>query len=87
MGAWAQIIKDSGLTHLSGPMGTCIEGEWSEVMSVVNKCFEALQKDCDRAFLTLQVDYRKGAKGGRLTSMPQAVQQCVEHCSQEKQCH
>ena len=56
-------------------------------MSVVNKCFEALQKDCDRAFLTLQVDYRKGAKGGRLTSMPQAVQQCVEHCSQEKQCH
>lgn len=54
-------IKDSGLPYKFGPMGTSIEGEWKEVMAVVDRCFNELKKDCDRVYMTLKVDYRKGA--------------------------
>jgi uncharacterized protein (TIGR00106 family) len=58
-----KIIKESRLTFKLGPMGTAIEGEWDEVMAVVNRCFEALRKDCNRVYMTIKVDYRKGESG------------------------
>lgn len=35
-----RIIDRSGLPYELTPSGTCIEGEWDEVMSVVHKCHE-----------------------------------------------
>jgi uncharacterized protein (TIGR00106 family) len=58
-----KIIKESGLAFRLGPMGTAIEGEWEEVMGVVNRCFEALRADCPRVYMTLKVDYREGESG------------------------
>ena len=58
-----KIIKKSGLAYRLGPMGTAIEGEWDEVMGLVNRCFEDLKKDCHRVYMTLKVDYRKGESG------------------------
>jgi uncharacterized protein (TIGR00106 family) len=58
-----KIIKESGLPFKLGPMGTAIEGEWEEVMGVVNRCFEALRGDCPRVYMTLKADYRKGETG------------------------
>jgi uncharacterized protein (TIGR00106 family) len=56
-----KIIKDSGLSHHIGPMGTSIEGEWDEVMLVVRRCMEDLKKDCPRLYMTMKVDCRQGA--------------------------
>ncbi len=58
-----KIIKDSGLPHHIGPMGTAIEGEWDEVMSVVKNCMAALKKDCNRLYMTMKVDCRQGESG------------------------
>ena len=58
-----EIIKKSGLAHTMTPMGTCIEGQWEEVMDVVTQCFRAFEKDSDRVYLTLKIDWRKGEKG------------------------
>ncbi len=55
-----KIIKESGLAYKLGPMGTAVEGKWEEVMAVVTRCFEALKRDCDRVYMTIKVDYRKG---------------------------
>ncbi len=60
-----KIIKDSGLTHHIGPMGTAIEGEWDEVMQVIKRCMEDLKKDCPRLYMTMKVDCREG-KSGRM---------------------
>jgi len=57
------IIKNSGLDYQLGPMGTSVEGNWEEVMSLVSLCFEELKKECDRIYLTIKVDYRKNAQG------------------------
>ena len=58
-----KLIQDSGLPFELNPMGTCVEGEWSEVMSLVDRCFQALEKDCNRINLSLKADYRKGPSG------------------------
>ena len=59
-----KIIESSGLPYALNPMGTCIEGDWPAVLDVVDQCFRALQKDCDRVYLTMKADYRKNRTSG-----------------------
>jgi uncharacterized protein (TIGR00106 family) len=67
-------IQDSDLPYELNPMGTCVEGEWDEVMSLVDRCFQALEKDCNRINLSLKADYRKGPSG-RMKSKVASVRQ------------
>ena len=53
------IIRGSGLQYKVGPMGTAIEGEWEEIMSIVSRCFKELKKDCHRIYISIKIDYRK----------------------------
>ncbi len=59
-----EILENSGMPCESGPMGTCIEGDWREVLAAVDNCFEEMQKDCERVYMTLKVDYRRDRSGG-----------------------
>jgi len=71
-----RIIKESGLPYKLGPMGTCVEGEWDEVMALVGRCFEAMREDSGRVYMTMKVDYRKGASGrmdGKIRSIESKV--------------
>lgn len=56
-------IRESGLKSKLGPMGTSIEGEWDEVITLVGRCLEDLKKDCDRVYMTITGDYRRGGSG------------------------
>jgi len=67
------IVDKSGLPYQLTPMGTIIEGEWSEAMAVVTACFEALRTDCQRIETAVKIDYRS-QPGSRLTSKIEAVQ-------------
>jgi uncharacterized protein (TIGR00106 family) len=69
-----KIIRDSGLAFEIGAMGTSLEGEWDQVMGVVNNCFQELKKDCDRVYVALKIDYRKGPSG-RIESKVRSVQE------------
>jgi uncharacterized protein (TIGR00106 family) len=57
------IIASSGIAYSMGPMGTSMEGEWDEVMGVVTRCFEELRQECERVYMVIKVDYRRGAPG------------------------
>jgi uncharacterized protein (TIGR00106 family) len=70
------VIDRSGLPYKLGPLGTCIEGEWAEVMAVVHRCYEALEKDCNRISCTIKLDWRKGQRG-RLESKVASVEKKV----------
>jgi len=56
------IIDRSGLDYEFHSMGTVIEGEWDEVMAVVEKCFEKMSTDCNRISVAMKIDYRKDAQ-------------------------
>ena len=58
-----KVINESGLPHKLHPMGSCIEGEWEEVIGVVTKCLREMEKDCNRINVNFKADYRKGEPG------------------------
>ncbi|WP_419785010.1 MTH1187 family thiamine-binding protein [Pseudodesulfovibrio sp.] len=58
------VLEKSGLDYKLGPMGTAIEGEWDEVMQAVSECYHALEPDCDRIYVTIKADSRKGRSNG-----------------------
>lgn len=66
------IVRECGLPFELNPMGTCIEGDWASVMAVVDNCFAALRTDCDRIYMTMKVDWRKGRTNG-LAAKPASV--------------
>lgn len=59
-----RVIDASGLPHVTGPMGTCIEGEVRELTELCARCFETLEPYCERVYATMKIDYRKGRTGG-----------------------
>ena len=69
-----KLIQNSGLPYELNAMGTCVEGEWNDVMALVDRCFEALEKDCNRISLSLKADYRKGPTG-RMNSKVASVRE------------
>ena len=68
-----EIIDRSGLAYQLTPMGTIIEGEWKDVMDVVNRCFETMQADCKRVATQIKIDYRAGTTS-RLKSKVDAIE-------------
>ncbi len=60
------IVANSGLPYRLGPMGTCIEGEWDDVMAVIRQCYQRMSEDCERITCSVKIDARAG-EAGRLT--------------------
>ena len=56
----AEIKKDSKVMHQLTPMGSILEGDWSDVMNLINNLFLKFAPDFERLGLTLKVDYRAG---------------------------
>lgn len=62
-----EIIDASGLPYKLGPMGTCLEGSWDDVMAVVKQCHDRMSEDCQRIACQIKIDSREG-HSGRLDS-------------------
>ncbi len=68
-----EIIDQSGVPYRLGPMGTCLEGEWEEVMGVVKACLDRMRSDCRRVSVSIRADCRQGAEN-RLTGKIRSVE-------------
>lgn len=73
-----ECIERSGLEYELHAMGTIVEGEWGEIACLLEDCFQALQKDCDRVSCSVKLDYRKGASG-RIRSKVLSVEKLAGH--------
>ena len=68
------IIDKSGLAYKLTPMATCIEGEWNEVMKIINKARLMLRRNGhERIYISITVDDRKDARK-RLTGKIDSVE-------------
>lgn len=68
------IIDKSGLAYKLTPMATCIEGEWNEVMRVINKARLMLRRNGhERIYISITIDDRKGVKK-RLTGKIKSIE-------------
>lgn len=72
-----KVIQDSGLAHLSGPMGTAVEGEWDEVLALLSDCYRALEPHANRIHIQATFDCRKGP-AGRLEAKMASLKSRIE---------
>lgn len=57
------IIEKSELDYQLTAMGTLLEGQWEEVMFVIQKCHEEIKKFAERVVTEIVIDERKGMNG------------------------
>lgn len=69
-----ELVEQSGLDYRLHAMGTIVEGELGEVLTLVQRCIEAVAADCQRVTCTAKLDYRPG-HSGRLESKVASVEQ------------
>ncbi|MGQ1784313.1 MULTISPECIES: thiamine-binding protein [unclassified Saccharicrinis] len=69
-----ELIKNSGVPYVLGPMGTSIETEtMPEALEIINKAYALLEKDHDRVYANITMDVRRGDVG-RMKSKIQSIE-------------
>lgn len=56
-----KIVDDSGLPYQLTPAGTCIEGDWDEVMAVIRRCHERMRQVSPHVVTSIRVEDDQGA--------------------------
>jgi uncharacterized protein (TIGR00106 family) len=70
-----EIIRASKLTYELHAMGTNIEGEWDDVMSVVRQCMEGLlEEGALRVSVTLKMTERRDGTPNTIQHMREAIE-------------
>ena len=69
-----ELVDQSGLDYELHSMGTIVEGELGQVLSLMQRCIEAMAQHSDRVTCTAKLDYRQGASG-RLKSKVASVEE------------
>jgi len=67
-----KIVDESGLDYRLNPMGTVVEGDWNDLLTLLTRCFRSLEKESERISLQVKFDHRKGVFGA-LESKIQSV--------------
>ncbi len=50
------------MKHLLTPMGSVIEGDWDDIMALVDRIFKTFLSEFERLGITLKIDYRRSKK-------------------------
>jgi len=67
------LIDRSGLAYKTSAMSTVVEGEWEEIISLINKCRLSMLENNGRVYMVLTMDDRKGAVN-RLTGKVESLE-------------
>jgi uncharacterized protein (TIGR00106 family) len=61
LGEILKIIDESGLPYCLTPSGTCIEGDWDEVMTLVKRCHQQARSGSSHVMTTIRMEDEEGA--------------------------
>jgi uncharacterized protein (TIGR00106 family) len=73
-----KIVDESGLKYCLTPMGTCIEGEWDDVMELVKRCHEQARRRSMHVMTTVRIDDEAGATDKLIENIA-SVERAVGH--------
>ena len=57
-----KIVDASGLPYQLTPSGTCVEGEWDEVMPVIRLCHDRVRGLSSHVFTTIRIEDEEGER-------------------------
>ncbi len=55
-----KIIDESGIRYTLTPFGTCLEGDWDEVMAVIKHCHEEARSFSNHVLTTIRIEDEAG---------------------------
>lgn len=67
------LIDQSGLPYKTSAMSTVVEGEWDDIMALINRCRLTMLESNGRVYMVLTMDDRKSATG-RLTGKVESLE-------------
>lgn len=69
-----EVVRSKGFESQLTSMGTIVETDsLSEALAIINDAYSALENDCDRVYVTVNLDIKKGSKG-RIMSKVESVE-------------
>jgi len=71
-----EIVDGSGLSYRLLPSGTCIEGEWDDVMALVKRCHERARTSSRHVLTTIRIEDEEGATN-KLVDNVEAVERAA----------
>jgi len=57
-----KLVDASGLPYVTTPSGTCIEGEWDEVMALVRQCHERVRQSSPHVLTSIRIEDEEGGR-------------------------
>ncbi len=69
-----EIKKDTKVKHILTPMGSVLEGQWKDVMNLVDDLFQRFSPDFERIGITMKIDYRR-SKQNRIEGKIKSVEE------------
>lgn len=69
-----RVVEKSGLPYRANAMGTVIEGEWEEVMGVIQDCHDTVLKNAPRVMSSISVDIRPSKPNDRISEKIRSVE-------------
>lgn len=73
-----KIVDSSGLRYSLTPCGTCIEGDWDEVMALVKLCHEQARTRSSHVMTTVRIEDEAGATD-KITENIASVERALGH--------
>jgi uncharacterized protein (TIGR00106 family) len=78
LGRILKIIDESGIRYKLTPSGTCLEGEWDEVMDLVKRCHREARSFCTYVLTTVRIEDESGAND-QLNENIASIERAVGH--------
>jgi uncharacterized protein (TIGR00106 family) len=75
------IVNDSGLPYQLTPSGTCIEGDWDQVMPIVRRCHEQARQRSPHVMTTVHIEDEEGARD-KLRANVSSVEERLGHSAE-----
>jgi len=69
-----EIKKDTKVKHILTPMGSVLEGNWKDVMTLIDNLFQQFAADYERLGITMKIDYRR-SKQNRIEGKIKSVEE------------
>ena len=73
-----KLVDESGLPYKLNPMGTVVEGEWAQVMDLIERCHNLIYADVERVLTSITIDDRRG-KTDRINQKVASVEKIIGH--------
>lgn len=55
-----KIVSESGLPYILTPTGTCIEGEWDDVLNVIRNCHDRVRQLSPHVMTMIKIEDDEG---------------------------